>query len=176
MDPEFGLRRAIRTFDFFARHARAAFDLAAHSGTPLTDADYVLAMIRRKDWTRFTKQEIWQACRGRFDKTARLETALSVLVARGALIESVPERRGPGRPPAPTYRVVAASAVKPDIGVMKTEPAVVTSRARPEVGKDRAGRIEKEVPQDLPVDQGGRSPYFPGMNRSPSARERVAKN
>ncbi len=100
------IERAIRIGEYSIEHARAAY--AEMGADPVVeDARHILQTITKKVLVRFTKQEIWQLTKGRFEKVDGLDAALEALVERGYLREFVretePGKRG--RKPAPSYLV-----------------------------------------------------------------------
>jgi replicative DNA helicase len=95
---------AITLGRYFTEHAIAAFVLMG-SEEATDDAKYVLAWIHRSGASSFSKQEVWQATKGRFAKVAPLNVALGILIERGYLRERVLENQGRGRKPAPLYEI-----------------------------------------------------------------------
>jgi hypothetical protein len=97
---------AITLAHYLIAHAQAAY--TTMGSDPATDgARYILRRIQERGWTSFTKQELWQATKGKFDTPAPLAAALSLLVDHGYLRMEVPapsQARRPG-PPGGTYLV-----------------------------------------------------------------------
>lgn len=91
--------------DYLIPHAKAAFaEMGADAD--IEAARYLLDCIEKKSMDKFTKQEIWQGTKGKFQRVIQLDSALSVLIERGYLkAVSSPDRPGPGRKPAPAYLV-----------------------------------------------------------------------
>ncbi|WP_334110558.1 YfjI family protein [Thermodesulfitimonas autotrophica] len=91
--------------DYLTAHAKAAF--GEMGADPALDAArYLLERIRSKAVERFSKQEVWQWTKGRFERAQQLDQALSILVERGYIRELPAEHRsGPGRRPAARYEV-----------------------------------------------------------------------
>ena len=88
----------------FSQHALAAFDLMGADASTQA-ARQVWGWVEARRVAEFTARDCWQGIRGRFARMAEVSEALAVLTERGYLNEDRPARPGPGRPPAPVYRV-----------------------------------------------------------------------
>lgn len=90
--------------DYLIPQAKAAF---AEMGVDadIENAKYVWTVIQAKGGREFKKQDVWQWTRGRFKKVEPLNMALAILVERKYLNEVIPEHKGPGRKPAPSYKI-----------------------------------------------------------------------
>jgi hypothetical protein len=99
------VERAIILGQYLTAHAQAAY--ATMGSDPATDgARYLLHRIREREWTTFSRQEVWQATKGTFNTVAPLTAALNLLVDHGYLREHSPV--GGARRPGPhgcTYLV-----------------------------------------------------------------------
>ena len=104
---------ALAVGDYYTAHALAAFD---HMGTdPVIEAArVVLRWIEREQPERFTRREAHMGLsRSRFPKVTDLDAPLGLLEDHGYIRrEPEPERRGPGRPPSPSYLVNPALATE----------------------------------------------------------------
>jgi len=96
--------KAIRLGRYFADHAKVAFGMMG-ADPAIADAKHVLAWIKRTGASSFTKQEVWQATKGRFANVALLDAALRVLEERGYLRKERVDHPARGRPPAPKFQV-----------------------------------------------------------------------
>lgn len=70
-----------------------------------SDAQYVLAWIRRHQKLEFTKSEAQHHGKRRFPKADDIDQALGELVKRGYIRLQPMEQKGPGRPPSPKFDV-----------------------------------------------------------------------
>ena len=95
---------ALELAALFAQHALAVFDLMGADASTQA-ARQVWGWIEARRVAQFTARECWQGLKGRFARMAEVSEALAVLTERGYLDEDRPARAGPGRPPAPVYRV-----------------------------------------------------------------------
>jgi hypothetical protein len=97
---------ALKIGDYYTAHALAAFD---HMGTDpaIEAARTVLRWIERDQPDRFTRRQAHMSLsRSRFPKVTDLDAPLGLLDDHGYIRrEPEPERRGPGRPPSPSYLV-----------------------------------------------------------------------
>jgi hypothetical protein len=87
------VERAARLVDYFKAHARKVYS-ALHSNPTLEGALRILEWLRRRPQvSRFTRSEVFQALRRRYEKVAQLDEPLALLVESGYLVEV------PGGPP-----------------------------------------------------------------------------
>lgn len=103
--------RAIRIGRYLIPHARAAFALMGCDPV-MEEARYVLAWVRRQACgsgdgpASFTKRDVFEATKGRFQQVSSLEPALEVLVKHNHIrLQPQEPPRGPGRLPSPTYDI-----------------------------------------------------------------------
>ncbi|MBI3843636.1 MAG: DUF3987 domain-containing protein [Planctomycetes bacterium] len=99
------MRNAIAIGRYLGPHAHAAFATMGADGT-VEDAKYLLDAIERRHVLTFTKRDLFQWTRSRFDRVSKLEPALQLLVehlfVRQRAVDVV---TGPGRRPSPTFEV-----------------------------------------------------------------------
>lgn len=124
------LSAAIRIGDYFAEHAQAAFGLLGDSGT--SDAAYLLEFLHRREIKEFTiRQLLTDLPRGRFANAEDVSGTVAVLEDHGWVVPlPIPERKGPGRKPSPTFRTHpnVATYVPADIAA----ESAVSAQPRPE--------------------------------------------
>lgn len=99
------IEAAIAIGEYAIPHALAAANaMGLDSGDG--DARYLLRWLLKEGRSIYAKQEIWQGTRGRFDQTKRLDQAIDRLAEHRYIRPlALPERSGPGRPPAPRYEM-----------------------------------------------------------------------
>jgi hypothetical protein len=74
------------------------------------DARHILAWIRRREGSTFTKRDAFDGVKSRFHRVEAMEPGLSLLVAHGYIRERVHQQAaGRGRPPSPVFEVNPAS-------------------------------------------------------------------
>ncbi len=101
-------------------HAEAVIGLMTGVGGGLDDAAYVLRWIRESERTCFTRRDVGQFGRSRFDGDPdKLDDAIDLLIERG-WIRPIPttKRAGPGQKPSPRFAVnpaIAAGRIAPRI-------------------------------------------------------------
>ena len=99
------MNRALEIMAVVARHSLAAFDLMGADET-IAAARRVWEWIKQGRRRSFTAREAFNALRGSFPRMADINTAMEVLVERGYLEITEPERTGTrGRPTSPTVTV-----------------------------------------------------------------------
>ena len=99
------LQSAIKIGQYFAAHARAAFDLMG-ADAAMDDARCVLAWLQRKGLDTFTRRDAHHALQSRFQRKEPLITALGILEERHYIRErEAKERAVTGRKPGPIYEV-----------------------------------------------------------------------
>lgn len=101
------LEAAIAIGEWAEWHALEAFSVM-ELRQDVRDANNILEVVRRNEWSTFSRRDLHQRMRDRhgYTKTRDLETGLALLVARGAL--SLIEQRSTGkhgRPASPQYAV-----------------------------------------------------------------------
>ncbi len=101
-------------------HAEAVIGLMTGAGGGLDDAGYVLRWIRESERTEFTRRDVGQFGRSRFDgDPEKLDDAIELLAERGWIRPiATTERHGAGRKPSPRYAVnpaIAAGRIAPRI-------------------------------------------------------------
>ena len=104
-------------------HAEAVIGLMTGAGGGLDDAAYVLRWIRESERTEFTRRDVGQRGRSRFDgEPEKLDDAIELLVDRGWIRPiATTERPGAGRKPSPKY------AVNPAIVGGRIAPVIPTA-------------------------------------------------
>jgi len=96
------MQAAVEIAEYLIPHAKMAFGVM-QADEELESAKYLWKRVCQDGRQTLTKQEIWQACRGRFKRTEALDVALGILVDRGYLTQTIKPATGPGRKPAPVY-------------------------------------------------------------------------
>jgi hypothetical protein len=96
---------AIQVGHYLIPHARAAF--AEMGADPVVEeARHILSWIEKKHQPTVTKRDIFEGTKGRFKRADDLNKPLDVLIEHEYLRQRAePERRGPGKPPSPTFEV-----------------------------------------------------------------------
>jgi replicative DNA helicase len=99
------IEKAIQVGQYLIPHARAAF--AEMGADPaVEEARHILSWIERKQQPTVTKRDIFEGTKGRFKRADDLNKPINVLIEHEYLRQKAePERRGPGKPPSPTYEV-----------------------------------------------------------------------
>lgn len=96
---------AVELGRYYMAHAKGAF--AEMGADPaIEDARAILAWIKRKDTTNFTKREAFEGTKGRFKRVSAMARPLELLSEHCYVREAPREdRSGPGRPPSPVYEL-----------------------------------------------------------------------
>ncbi|MEZ4522926.1 MAG: YfjI family protein [Thermomicrobiales bacterium] len=98
------LANAIRVGNYLMAHARAAY--AELGADPVVEeAEYLLGRIESRNWTLFTKRDLFEMARSRVPQAAELDRPLELLVDHGFLRRIDKDRGGPGRKPSPEFEV-----------------------------------------------------------------------
>lgn len=122
------------------------------------DAVWILQWIRRHRHQRFTRRDVWQAGKHRFERSADIAPALALLCERGYLRENTPERAGPGRKPSETFDVNPLLAGGHCLESVPTIPAIAARPvADPGSGDSGGGHCSR---QDGPPSADGISELF----------------
>jgi len=99
------IERAISFGKYFLAHAEAVFGKVG-TDLKIKDAKYVINWMKRKGVTTFTKRDVFEGTKCKFESVAKLEPVLDLLVERGYIrCMQSKIRRGAGRPPGPLYEV-----------------------------------------------------------------------
>lgn len=109
------LERAIAIGHYAANHARIVFlEMATNPTTERGCA--IVRWLRREKRATFSKRDVWNGLRGRFERAGDIDPVLDLLVSTGYIRQLPPEERdGPGRPPGRTFEVRPAG-VPPEGG------------------------------------------------------------
>jgi hypothetical protein len=100
------IHSAIEIAMYLIPHAEFVLDLMAADETGKNDAfQYVLRWIKRRDKREFTKRDVHQHGKRRFEKAKDIDPVLVELVKRNYIREKPQQTQGKGRPPSPTYEV-----------------------------------------------------------------------
>ncbi len=128
------IESAIRIARWSVSHAEAVIGLMTKTGSGLSDAAYVLRWIRESGRREFSRRNVQNHARSRFDREPeKLDHALELLVERGWIRPiAAAERPGPGRKASPLYAVNPAVARGPAAPTHSTANAdiVVEPRVR----------------------------------------------
>ena len=96
---------AINVGHYLLGHAVAAFARMGASAD-IEGARRCLAWALTRDLTTFSKRDLFEGLKGRYERVEMLDGPLRVLIERGYIRpEPAPPSRGPGRPPSPVYAV-----------------------------------------------------------------------
>lgn len=127
------IENAISLGDYFIAHALAAFD--AMQADPVTaDAQYLLEIIKRENWTTVSKRDMFtKASRSRFPKATDLDEVIARL-AEHEYLELIPvDPKGTrGRPPSPRWKVNQQAAE-----IAQAAERVCTCPTRSEIAQAR---------------------------------------
>lgn len=128
------IESAIRIARWSVSHAEAVIGLMTKTGSGLSDAAYVLRWIRESGQREFSRRNVQNHARSRFDRESeKLDHALELLVERGWIRPiAAAERPGPGRKASPLYAVNPAVVRGPAAPTHSTANAdiVVEPRVR----------------------------------------------
>jgi hypothetical protein len=97
--------QAITVAKYLIPHARAAY---AEMGTDpvVEDAKCILRWLEEKGIETFTKRNLHQELRGRFERVQKLDPLLALLIEHGFIRERTGDQHSrPGRKPSPTFDV-----------------------------------------------------------------------
>lgn len=105
------IKNAITLGRYFMAHAQRAFEYMG--ADPIVgQAMHVLKWMQREEKAEFSRRDAHVALQGTFKKAKDLEPVLDFLVAHGWLTPVAPEeKRGPGRPAGPRYRVTKSTVL-----------------------------------------------------------------
>jgi len=98
--------RAVVLASYFSSHALVAFN--SMGVNPIIDgAKYILRWLRKTEVRRITARNVFQATKGRFERTSEVLASLDFLRDRGYVRRASPTATpsGPGRPGSPLYEI-----------------------------------------------------------------------
>jgi replicative DNA helicase len=161
------LHAAVTLGGYFSEHARAAFGAVGPDAAGDPGAEYLWEHLGKQGIQKFKVRDLFTALpRGRYAKTADLNTAINILVDHGWLMqEPSPPRKAsaPGRPPSPTYLVhpavhaaEPAQAAKPAHASLTSADGATGHAARPRqnCGRGQQNPSAEPHPQNHPCTDG----------------------
>ena len=98
------IKRAREIGEYLLLHARAALR-SMEAGEEVREAQWILGIIRRKEWQHFTTRDAHRASGAHFRNASALTAPIQLLDEHGYIRKRLAVQQTTGRPPSPTYDV-----------------------------------------------------------------------